>query len=315
MKRINLLLPTYNGESYLPALLDSLKNQSYPALRIYARDDGSQDGTVAILRRFRQTLTGGKELVLVNDIDQDWSNQGPHQNFHHILRSMEQADYYFFCDQDDVWDPHKIERAVSLMEKCPADVPLLYTHNYYVCDGELRIQHTLSKQNKCIRPKQMARIELAKVIMTGTWAGVGMAQGFNHTLKKLAFDRGSVTPSIAVDCWVSWVVAGMNGILIYDARPLARYRRHHTTFSAGGADGLARYLDWQKHKDRHCQNIVNGIADYRRLYRDLVSPSRAAFLDLYAGKKRIRKLFYPHRLRDRLLEEIAFRILILIGKI
>lgn len=313
MKSVLLTMPTYNGERYLPELLDSLVSQTYP-FKLYVRDDGSTDATVALLHKYQEMFPEGKELILINDLDGNFQNKGPHENFHFIYEKLPAADYYFFCDQDDVWDSHKIERAVSIMEQYPQDIPLLYTHNYYVCDGELQVQHTLSHRDS-ISPDEMEKISLPKVIMTGTWAGMGMAQGFNHALRKYAFDAGPLTPSVAVDCWVSWVVAGMNGRLLFDDMPLAHYRRHQGTYSVGNAGGIKRYLDWQKNTNRHCQNIVNGIHDYHTLYGSLVSPKRAYFLELFDGKNRLKKMFYPHRLRKSLLDEIAFRILMAIGKI
>lgn len=314
MKPVIIAMPVYNGAAYLPALLDSIAAQTYPCIKLYVRDDGSKDTSVEILRQYQKSFPVGKELILCNERDNDWSNKGPHENFHAIFHNLEDADYYFFCDQDDVWDVRKIERAVSRMEKYAPSVPVLYTHNYYVCDGTLNIQNTLPDRPS-VSPEKMERVSLAKVIMTGTWAGMGMAQGFNLALKRLAFDSGPLTPSVAVDCWVSWVVAGMNGALIYDKEPLAHYRRHGQTFSSGDAGGLKRYRDWLKHMNRHCANIKNGIHDFYALYGKKMSPERRGFLELYQSKKGLRKFLYPHRLRKSLLEEMAFRVLALGNKI
>lgn len=161
----------------------------------------------------------------------------------------------------------------------------------------------------------MSSVSLANVIMTGTWAGVGMAQAFNDKLKQLTYHSGDFEPSIALDCWIAWVVAGLGGALIYDKEPLAYYRRHEGTFSSGDANGIARYLDWKKHMNRHCANITNGIHAYYRLYGNLVSEESKEFLALFDSRRQFRKLCYPHRLRNHLIDEIAFRFLILLGKI
>ena len=50
--RVAILLSTYNGERYLAEQLESLLAQDYPALEVFVRDDGSSDGTRAILERF-----------------------------------------------------------------------------------------------------------------------------------------------------------------------------------------------------------------------------------------------------------------------
>ncbi|MCR4705958.1 MAG: glycosyltransferase [Lachnospiraceae bacterium] len=314
MKSVILVTSTYNGAAYLPQLLDSIMAQTYPELTLYVRDDGSKDNSLQILRDYRERFPEGKKIEIVNEKDGIWENKGSHQSYRYLIQNLGMADYYLFCDQDDVWDPRKVERAVAAMEQYPAETPVLYVHNYYVCDSDLNVEHTLPDRPS-VTPSEMERVSLAHVIMTGTWGGVGMAQGFNRKLLEQAFYSGEITPSVAVDCWISWVVAGMNGALTYDSEPLAYYRRHPGTFSSGDQNGLIRYRDWYRHMDRHCSNIVNGIRDYRRLYRDMVSPDRQHFLDLFDGGNRLKKCFYPHRLRAKLTEEIAFRILILIGKI
>ena len=44
-----ILLAVYNGEKHLPALLDSLKAQSDADFSVLVQDDGSEDGTPALL--------------------------------------------------------------------------------------------------------------------------------------------------------------------------------------------------------------------------------------------------------------------------
>ena len=314
MKKIIVITSTYNGEQYLIPLLDSIFAQTYPELELVVRDDGSTDNTVQILRKYQENAPTGKSITLMNDQIGDWENKGAHQSYHILIQNLGKADYYIPCDQDDIWDPRKVERVVAFMSKYPDDIPVLYTHNYYVCDKNLNIEYTLPNR-KSYSPEEILSVSLAKVIMTGTWAGVGMAQAFNHTLKQLTYHSGNFESSIALDCWVAWVVAGLGGALIYDKEPLAYYRRHDGTFSSGDANGLARYLDWKKHMKRHCANITNGIRDYHKLYGNAVSKENKKFLTLFDSRQQLKKLFYPHRLRDSLLDEVAFRILILIGKI
>lgn len=316
MKKVILMTSTYNGAKYLPALLDSILAQTYPCIDMVIRDDGSTDDTVSIIREYQKKFSNGKRMILLNELTGDWSNKGAHQSYHILIQGLDKADYYMGCDQDDVWAPEKVERAVSMMSQYPDDIPVLYSHNYYLCDGSLNIEGTLPDPNRrSISPEEMQYIDLAKVIMAGTWAGVGMAQAFNHTLKQLTYHTGDFEHSIALDCWVAWVVAGVGGALIYDKEPLAYYRRHNSTFSSGDAVGLKRYVDWKKHMNRHCANITNGIHCFHQLYGNLVNEKSLAFLQLFDSNKRFRKFFYPHRLREFFVHEIAFRILILLGKI
>ena len=56
MDDVEVLLATYNGERFLREQVDSILGQSYADVRVTARDDGSADGTVAILEEYEATL-------------------------------------------------------------------------------------------------------------------------------------------------------------------------------------------------------------------------------------------------------------------
>ena len=54
MVSVCVLLSTYNGEAFLREQLDSLFAQEDVELTILARDDGSSDGTTAILAAYAE---------------------------------------------------------------------------------------------------------------------------------------------------------------------------------------------------------------------------------------------------------------------
>ena len=52
LPKVCVLLSTYNGENFLPELLESLSRQQDVNVTILARDDGSADHTTDILQNF-----------------------------------------------------------------------------------------------------------------------------------------------------------------------------------------------------------------------------------------------------------------------
>ncbi|HCR1066432.1 TPA: glycosyltransferase [Klebsiella aerogenes] len=58
--KIAVLLCTYNGEKYLKEQIDSIINQTYKNWVIYVSDDGSTDGTIAILEEYQRKLGEGR---------------------------------------------------------------------------------------------------------------------------------------------------------------------------------------------------------------------------------------------------------------
>ena len=103
-------MSTYNGEKYLREQIDSILNQDYPEISLLIRDDGSTDGTVDILKEYAQKY---------RDIDYYvGENLGVQNSFFDLMkRADKRAYYYAFADQDDVWLPGKIKRAIELLER------------------------------------------------------------------------------------------------------------------------------------------------------------------------------------------------------
>ena len=129
---VQVLLSTYNGEAYLKPQMESLLSQDHGRVRILVRDDGSTDGTVALLREY-QAAHPEIEVVL-------GANIGFAQSFLQLLTlSSPEADYLAFCDQDDVWKPGKVSRAAQFLERYPKETPTLYCSRLTVVDDNLGV--------------------------------------------------------------------------------------------------------------------------------------------------------------------------------
>ena len=126
MCRCLILLSTYNGEKYLPELLESVLAQKDIYVDILARDDGSTDKTVEILKKYdRVKVYGGNNLK-------------PAKSFLDLIWKADiNYDYYALCDQDDVWKEEKIISAVKCIENI--DKPALYSSAVEVVDKRLNI--------------------------------------------------------------------------------------------------------------------------------------------------------------------------------
>ncbi|MDT3387134.1 MAG: glycosyltransferase [Bacteroidota bacterium] len=113
MKRILVLLSTYNGEDYIKEQLDSLFSQNDVLIHILARDDNSHDQTLSILRSYEKD---SKDITVLSG-----ENMGPARSFYELMlyafNNMERYDYYSFCDQDDIWYSDKLYLAVKELEK------------------------------------------------------------------------------------------------------------------------------------------------------------------------------------------------------
>ena len=108
--QVLVLLSTHNGEKFIEELLESLLRQTLVNLKILVRDDASSDRTVQILKEY---------LTHITLLELDHSNTGPDTSYKILIKESARFDYDYiaFCDQDDVWMPDKLIRAIQKMEE------------------------------------------------------------------------------------------------------------------------------------------------------------------------------------------------------
>ncbi|HAS3639964.1 TPA: glycosyltransferase family 2 protein [Vibrio cholerae] len=102
-REVAILLSTYNGECYLYEQICSILKQNIESnyvVKIYIRDDGSSDNTLLIIN---DLVSNHKNINLIHD----GLKLGARLSFAKLLMDVN-ADYYFFCDQDDIWNDDKL---------------------------------------------------------------------------------------------------------------------------------------------------------------------------------------------------------------
>jgi len=121
---ISVAMATYNGEQFLPEMLESLAAQTRRPDELVVRDDASEDGTVSILHAFArrvpfrvEVLTGGPRL-------------GYAQNFIAASRAC-RGRLIFFADQDDSWGPAKV---ATVMDRVRRRKPMAVFHDFALVD-------------------------------------------------------------------------------------------------------------------------------------------------------------------------------------
>ncbi len=105
-KLVTVIVPAWNASRYIEASLRSVLNQSHRNLRLLVIDDGSTDGTAAILERLRQEDPRLSFLTVVNG--------GPAKARNRALELLpEGTDYVMFLDADDLLDPDAVDYALA----------------------------------------------------------------------------------------------------------------------------------------------------------------------------------------------------------
>ena len=236
-----IVMSTYNGSQYLPKQLDSVLQQTLKDFILLIRDDGSTDGTLELL----ETYHDPRIRLIKGD------NLGPSGSFFALLKESRalNADYVFFCDQDDIWMPNKLELQIAEI-KTVSPGPALVFSDFSMIDGDDRITGDSYTDMAKLRipddgnffPKLLAQPYV-----------FGCASVMNKELLNLVVDAPAGIEMY--DCWIS-LVASLLGTVRYMATPTLHHRFHSS--NATGRSGMnsisARFRRISKQLRQQCDN-------------------------------------------------------------
>lgn len=209
--RVAVLLCTYNGANHLEEQLDSLAKQGLPFIDIWVSDDGSTDGTLPLLERFKQNWIKGRFVIKTGP------RKGFAANFLSLVCSPElEADYFAFCDQDDIWQRDKLSRAVKFLASNPGHQAALY------CSRTSLLME--SGEPKGIKSPLFNKKPSFSNALVQSLAG-GNTMVFNQHTKSLLCKAGKLE-IVSHDWWTYMLVSGAGGIVMYDELPSILYRQH-----------------------------------------------------------------------------------------
>lgn len=115
MPKVSVIIPVYNVEKYLRECLDSVVNQTLKDLEIICVDDGSTDGSPAILAEY------AAKDPRVKVIAREKSNAGAARN---AGMAVATGEYLGFVDSDDWCELTLFEKAAARADASGADVVL-----------------------------------------------------------------------------------------------------------------------------------------------------------------------------------------------
>lgn len=213
--KIDVLLATYRGATYLDSFLESLFRQTCPRFHLVVRDDLSDDATPAILERWRRfhphqiTLLPARERL------------GVIGNFSELMQTS-RAHYFMLADQDDVWHSEKIElsldAATRLERTVTPDVPVLVHTDLEVVDEHLSPVDPSFWHYTGINPNKLS---LERLLVQNGVTGCTICGN-----RALAV-RATPIPDQAVmhDAWLA-LIAAAYGKLEHIDRVTLSYRQH-----------------------------------------------------------------------------------------
>lgn len=279
---VAIALATYNGAQYLEDQLNSIIHQSFGNWRCYIHDDGSQDGTVSILKKYIEMMP---DRFILLDYEPVHSAS---KNFLSILKYIEEP-YVMFSDQDDVWIENKIEIEISeiqRIEKTSNDIPILVFTDMRVVNQHLEQIDKSFFHYTSLNPQNAVfnRLIIENFI-----------PGCTTIMNKKAYDlvRKCPDPNKVVmhDMWCGLVVSSC-GLISYVNESTSFYRQH-----CNNVQGTKKHRTKGQIIIKYVKQLFNHkslVKEKNRLYQKLDQVSMMSHYNInkkaYDLLKRIQKI-------------------------
>lgn len=280
MKRVLVLLSTYNGEDFLGIQLRSLYNQEGIDIHILVRDDGSTDSTTTILNQFCKEY--GKMTILKE------KNVGPALSFYLLLKKAWDDfcdyDYYAFCDQDDEWDSNKLFSGVEKLEQ--SDNPF----KFYGCKFRVIDANGIVIEN-CSPTFQEPNYKNC-LFRNPT---PGCSQIFSRGLLERSIDVFKYIESADFsktylhlhDVWTINLACYLDAYIYIDKRPLFSYRQHSSNVTIYSEKSyLRRYKGVINDLKRTPQKYSHGAKILLDLEKGIIGNEKIKYLQMVADYRK-----------------------------
>ena len=300
--KVNVLLSTYNGASYLPAQLDSIFGQQYTAFDLHVRDDGSSDNSIDVLRDYARSND--------NMVIRAGENMGVVNSFFDLMRhANSDCDFFAFCDQDDVWMSDKIANAVEILQQQDNSIPQLY-----FC----RLEYVDDQLNHIGYSPLARRLGFGNALVQNLATGCTVV--FNDAARRLILSK--LPQRAMMHDWWSYLVVSAFGQVTYDDRVGIKYRQHSAN-EVGGTPlffesmrrRFKRFVNHGKHVFRVSEQAIEFVKCHGEV---LPAPKKQTAQRFLASKSGFySRLKYASNMdvwRNTTLDDVILRFMILIDR-
>ena len=217
---ISVAMCTYNGAEYIVEQLESMAAQTLLPAEIVVSDDGSTDGTIALLKQTWERLTSRfpdlgkvKLTVLVNK-----TSLGVTANFEQAIAATTKK-FIFLADQDDLWFPNRLEVETS---KLAAGAGFVFGDAQLINESGVPLGHSLFEALALKSSEREGIVSRPVDVLIKRNIVTGATAAFTRTVfeKAAPFSAGWVH-----DEWLA-MVAALAGEQFAVTESLIGYRQH-----------------------------------------------------------------------------------------
>lgn len=219
--RISVALVAFNGARFLREQLSSILMQLGETDEVVVSDDGSTDGTLAILEEYR---AHDPRIRLLQG-----PGRGVKKNVEHALSHC-RGEYIFLADQDDIWLPGKVQKVCGIFEEKQAGL--------VIHDASVFVEGAEKADPASFFAFRGSRAGVRKNMMKNSYIGCCMA------FRARLLTRALPIPD-RIEMHDQWIGV-LNDFYYKDSyfcqEPLILYRRHGDNASAMTRYGIGKMI-------------------------------------------------------------------------
>lgn len=304
---------SFNGATHLTEQLDSFLAQEHTVWDLWVSDDGSTDQTRAILDAFKQTHGAQHEIRVI-----DGPRRGSAANFLALLCHPDlPPGPVALSDQDDVWLPHKLSRALRMLQS--AGPIALYGGQSLHVDANL---------------KEIGRSRLGHARPSFRNAVTqNVISGHSTVISAAALEivrQAGPQPVPHHDWWLYQLLSAAGADVLVDPLPVLMYRQHGSNVM-GAHQGLGawraraaqvlghEYGDWISCNLQSLRQVAHLLTpESRAILEDLIKCPRPAHQEKARFTKAARRAFAMSRhgiARQSRLQTLVFYTASLLGRV
>ena len=291
IKSVCVLMSAYNGEKYIEEQIISLLNQINVNINIFVRDDGSSDDTITILEKYN-----GKNLKWFAG-----NHIGPARSFMELVYNAPIADYYAFCDQDDIWQTNKLYEAVNkLRNNINSGKGSYYFSNVFIVEKNLEnIRKSIIDRNQ---------MNLKQCLMHNV--AIGCTVVFDNILReKVIMYRPDYV--YMHDWWLYLICLSSGGTIIFDEEAYILYRQHGN--NALGFKAVKRslkekiFLPTEREPSKTARELLKGYGHLmdEKSYQAVYILANYSVCLKYKLKLLFDNSYFQGSVKNRIFEKIA----------
>ena len=242
----SVLLLTYNQEQFVQEALQSLLDQDYDDLEIVVSDDGSKDGTWALIDEIAKQYSGPKKIVL----NRNPNNLGVVGNYFKAF-ALSSGELLFTAAGDDISMPTRCSECIKLWAKNDNRPDLIAADGYdMLLDGRvIGIKATDDLQSWNVKRWHEKRPYMF---------------GASHMMTRRLLALRPLNPGLPVEDQNLIIRAIMMGGAMRCALPLIKHRR-------GGITQTQHLLTYQEKKARLIKSSHHSLLECDEILLDAAS--------------------------------------------